>query len=382
MSKLYNIFILGICLIKALFFGRADKRIGVPKSVLIIQRAQIGDTICTTPMFSAIKKAHPTIRVLVGGKRSNAILLKNHPNIDEYIYFDENFFEALSYFKKRNIDFACIANPDFLGLAAAYLAGIKTISTPIVFDGYSPHETITYRILRHFVIRIPLTMGTYAPRDRLHLLEPIGIKTDDTKKILTFNDESVVKVEKWLNAHGLINGRLLIGISLSAGNKIKEWPVERFAEVVKYLIERHGADVVVVGSSQEIDKAKEFFSLISSPNVYDATGEFSLEELKAFIAKVSLFISVDTGPIYIAEAFSVPTIDILGPMDEREQPPVSAIHRVVFWKGRIAPAIHIMNTRVYDEKEVKRQIENITVEMVINEIDDLIYSAPFSKKRF
>ena len=50
-------------------------------------------------------------------------------------------------------------------------------------------------------------------------------------------------------------------------------------------------------------------------------GLFSLDELKALIQRLSLFISVDTGPIYIAEAFDVPTIDIIGPMDENEQPP-------------------------------------------------------------
>ena len=36
---------------------------------------------------------------------------------------------------------------------------------------------------------------------------------------------------------------------------------------------------------------------------------------------VHLFISVDTGPIYIAEAFNVPTVDIVGPVDENVQPP-------------------------------------------------------------
>ena len=85
-----------------------------------------------------------------------------------------------------------------------------------------------------------------------------------------------------------------------------------------------------------------------------------------------MFISADTGPIYIAEAFDVPTVDIVGPMDEREQPPISPIHRIVVPPNRTKPQLHIMNARTYNREEAFRQVASITSAMVITETDALL----------
>ena len=115
------------------------------------------------------------------------------------------------------------------------------------------------------------------------------------------------------------------------------------------------------------------YEVKNSEGIIDASEKFSIDELKALIAQAGLFISVDTGPLYIAEAFGVPTVDIVGPMDEREQPPIGEHHKVVV-PPRTAAAIHIMNARVYDEQEARRQIEAISVEMVCEAVDGFLMS--------
>ena len=104
----------------------------------------------------------------------------------------------------------------------------------------------------------------------------------------------------------------------------------------------------------------------------NTSGIFNIDELKALISKISLFISVDTGPIYIAEAFGVPSIDIIGPVDESEQPPVGTKHKIVYLRNRKEAAIHILNARMYDYAEAKRQIDGITTDMVFKEIDEIM----------
>ena len=104
--------------------------------------------------------------------------------------------------------------------------------------------------------------------------------------------------------------------------------------------------------------------------IVDLCGHLNIDELKALISKMSAFISVDTGPIYIAEAFGVSTIDIVGPMDENEQPSRGPRHKVVVGE-RLKPELHIMNARVYDETEARRQIDSITVDMVMRAFREL-----------
>jgi hypothetical protein len=67
----------------------------------------------------------------------------------------------------------------------------------------------------------------------------------------------------------------------------------------------------------------------------------------------------------------VPTIDIIGSMDENEQPPIGEKHKLVYLKDRI-PEIHIMNARMYNRKEARRHIEEITPEMVCPYIKELL----------
>ena len=100
--------------------------------------------------------------------------------------------------------------------------------------------------------------------------------------------------------------------------------------------------------------------------------ELSIDELKAFITQARLFISVDTGPIYIAEAFGVATIDITGPIDENEQPPISSQNLVVIPRNRQKPELFVMNAKKYNKEEALRQVQSITVGDVTSAIDSLL----------
>ena len=83
-----------------------------------------------------------------------------------------------------------------------------------------------------------------------------------------------------------------------------------------------------------------------------------------------MFISVDTGLIYVAEAYGTPTIDIIGPMDENEQPPRGEFNKIVV-AHRTAPQTHILDAYPSDPEECKRQVRDISADMVSNTFDKL-----------
>ena len=55
------------------------------RKILIIQWAKLGDMVCTTPMFRAIKEAHPDWTVHVLCRQSSAVALQGNPFIDRVI---------------------------------------------------------------------------------------------------------------------------------------------------------------------------------------------------------------------------------------------------------------------------------------------------------
>ncbi len=371
---LRNLSLFILALLSIVRFGsRKPIRKDPPGKVLVVQLAKLGDMVCITPVLHALRKHLPTTKIYVLGNSINKKVLEGNPDIDEYIVFEKhNLFSTVRTLRREGIDFACIRGTGFIGLVAVLLAGIPMVVTSRVVEGKG-FETRTYKCLLPYVHTIDLKLGQYMPRQFLRLLEPLSIFSADTKKHLNFSEAAGKVTSDFFSLHKIDTGQdFVVGVSPSAGNKIKEWPEERFAEVIDHLIERHQARVVLIGGPDDGKMLERVLTNVKDPrHVINTEGQFNIDELKALVSKLNLFISVDTGPIYIAEAFNVPTIDIVGPVDEREQPPQGFIHRNVVPK-RLKPVMSILNARAIDKEETRRQTLAVTTPMVIEEMDRLI----------
>lgn len=372
--RLRNLFLLILALLSIVRFGR---RTLIPKSppqkVLIIQTAQLGDMICMTPVFHALKRHIPEVKVYVAGNTSNKELLAGNNDVDEYITFDgKRIFPFIARLAREHIDVVCIRGFGFTSLVSALLAGIPTIIAPKAAEGKTL-QTRMYQMLLHYVITVEYFFGKYMPRQFLRLLEPLSIYSDDTKKHLGFSDAALQKINQLFLQKGIdVKNDFVVGISPSAGNKVKEWPTQNFSRLADHINKTQGAKIFLIagsGDSKEAEAMKA--SLNPRTKIIDFAGLLNIDELKACMAQLNLFISVDTGPIYIAEAFGTPTIDITGPIDEKEQPPIGKYHVVIVPTERKAPELFVMNARDYNYREARRQIESITVEMVAQEFDAL-----------
>lgn len=350
------------------FRGRANRKISNPKRVLVVQMAKLGDMVCTTPMFRAIKKNYPECKVAVLGNAINKEVLDGNADVDEYLVAGKDFKREVDKIRRGDFEAVFLTSPNLFHLMAAYAARVPLIVATWVEGGFSPLMTRSYRWLAsRLAVVVPHRMGQYAPREYLRLLEMIEIKETETKKYLNFSAAAREKAAEILKeATGL-----KVGVAVTAGNKIKEWPRNNFAELIDYLIERN-VRVVLLGASQDREAVDEVLKYVRDrKGLTDLTGKLSIDELKAVVAKLDLFISVDTGPIYIAEAFGIPTIDIVGPVDEREQPPRGDKHFVVAPK-RVKPELYVMNARVYNKEEARRQAEGVEVEKVKRAVKTLL----------
>ena len=371
--KIKYLLIFFICVARFIIFGKANKKIKSPKKIAIMQTAKLGDMVCTTPMFRAVKEKYPEVKVFAIGNEINREILEHNPDVDGYLVYKNNFWELLKNIKKEKIDFACDTNPSFLGLATLYLAGVPLIASPVIKNGFSPVETRLYKMLRKFVVAVPHHMGNYAPREYLRLLEPVGIFSDNTKKYLYFTKQADEAIKKFFISNEIdISKDFVVGISPSVGNKIRKWGGKNFAEVADYIYNKYKVKIIIIGAKSDKDEVEEMVNNIDkNTKIINTYNLFCVDELKAVISKLNLFISVESGPVFIAEVFNVPIVNLVGPVDDNNQSPKGKKFLIVKI-NRSAPAIHVMNAIVYDYKEARRQIEEITVEMVVEKIDEIM----------
>jgi len=139
-------------------------------------------------------------------------------------------------------------------------------------------------------------------------LNEIGIVEDvEYKTEIEINEESEKKfLDELLKNHKLIPQNYAV-IGLGSSSEQKNWPVENFAKVSKYLKEKKGLEIVVVGGKESKEKIKDFERFFGESFI-NLVLKTDLESLCILIKNAKLVVANDTSFIHIGIAFKVPTI--------------------------------------------------------------------------
>src|SRR5918994_1863041 len=92
--------------------------------------------------------------------------------------------------------------------------------------------------------------------------------------------------------------------------EVKRWPEESWGSLGQALLERHGADIVVLVGSDP-DQAERVFRLVGERACVWQRG--ALRELAAALSFADIVVGADTGPTRIAAALGVQTVTLFGP---------------------------------------------------------------------
>lgn len=114
---------------------------------------------------------------------------------------------------------------------------------------------------------------------------------------------------------GFAAGRVLVVCNTSSGRAAKNWPAERFRELVAWLCRDLGVAVLLVGTADGRRDAEAILAAVNSPLVASAVGRTSLAEAVGLVAEASMFIGNDSGLTHIAGRLGIPTLDIMSGID-------------------------------------------------------------------
>ena len=90
----------------------------------------------------------------------------------------------------------------------------------------------------------------------------------------------------------------------------KKWPAENFAKLADMIL-RDGKQVVLAGGPEDVSLGEKIAGM--APGITDLTGKTGLRELGALLQHCVAYISVDTGPLFIAAAMKKPLVALYGP---------------------------------------------------------------------
>jgi len=218
------------------------------KKVLIIRADNIGDLVCTTPVFSALKKTYPHMQLDVLVNSYNLAVLFQNPDIDHVYYYTKakhrgklslfsiywHRLKTLMKMRHTRYEYVILAGVDYQhkGVKHAKQIGNKNIVGYCRID--SPKRSL---------FAIPVD---YYKRPDQHevesvfdIIQPLGISGKPGPLTVIPEPDEVAKVKAVLKQHHVVASQPIIGIHISSRKPRNRWPESHFINLIQQLWDQY-----------------------------------------------------------------------------------------------------------------------------------------------
>ncbi len=307
------------------------------RRILVVQTQRLGDVLCATPVFTALRRQFPAAHLTALVHRPHDLILRGNPDLDAVLTYDRQSthrpaaarLRFLRELRAARYDWALSLHAASSVAAALHLAGIPWRTCVWRYQEYrKPHWARGFHQHVRQDRRIP---GRHEIEHNLDVLRELGFDPPALAyRVEVLPDERAAACEKLLRV-GRDPNRPLAVVHPGHGGGRQAWGAERYAAVADGLAAM-GFQPAVTGSPAE----RELVAAVTGAmrgTALPLAGELSLRELAAVLAGAALFVSVSTGPMHLASALKVPAVTLYGPTDLRVErtrfSPYGSPHRAV-----------------------------------------------------
>jgi lipopolysaccharide heptosyltransferase II len=292
-------------------------------NILLVRLRLIGDVVFTTPAIRALRRHYPDARLTYIVEEESAAVVRHNPHLDEVIVATSPHAPG-----RLRADLALIRRlrRERYDLAIDFHGGPR--SSLLTWASGAPSR-IGYQVAGRswmYTTAVPRPRALrprHSVESQWDVLRPLGIAPPNREKDSTemiVDDAARAAVATRLIAAGIDDDSPLVVIHVSAGNPFRRWPAESFVDLISRLAGADPSRRIVLtsgpsdsGAASRIADAARARVPESLRNVIVRCGEFDLPELHALIARASLYIGGDSGPLHLAGTTAVPIVGLFGP---------------------------------------------------------------------
>lgn len=310
-------------------------------NILVIRRDNIGDLVCTTPVFTALRQRFPTAQICALVNSYNAPVLAQHPDVDRIFVYTKLkhrtpgqsrlrlLWQRLRMhreLKKIAFDYVLLPNdqPRLLRFA------LSLRSKRIVALGQSAMP------VKNVMILPPIHEGEeHEAQATYRLLAPLGIEGIPPAVSIVPDRAEREKAQTTLTAK--LGEGSVVGIHVSARKPSQRWPSERFAALMRALHARHGLSFMLLwapGSESnplhpgDDEKAQAVLQMVGDLPVLPYPTH-TLPELIGALSICDTVICSDGGAMHLAAGLGKPIVCLFGKSDAWRWHPWGVPHRLL-----------------------------------------------------
>jgi heptosyltransferase-2 len=294
--------------------------IEAPRRILVVRTRFVGDTVLAIPFLRNLRREFSQARIDVLVEKGAGSVLADCPYKDELIVAPGSpahggalaGLKALrtnaAWLRARGYDRAYVLKRAVSSILPVWLAGIPhRVGFAEQGGGLLLSRAVPIRKHRHEVEVF------------LDLLRADSIPVDDGHNENWVAADAARKVDTILR--DLSPGRAWVFVAPRSTATEKEWPVERMAGVVSWLVATRGCDVFFCGAPRDMAMHSEIAGLAGhadSGRVHDLTNDLDLRHTGALLARMDLCLGIDTGLLHVAASYGVPVVALFGPTDPNQ----------------------------------------------------------------
>lgn len=305
---------------------------GVPPRILVARVGALGDTLMVTPALRAVRQSIPNAYLAALVSAGATDVLRYNPHVDRV--FSLPHWRApfwLSSAKRQlrsalhfeHFDAALVLESDARFLPLLRATGCPRVIAYGALANAGGFEQAEFNPRAHMI-------DNHIAAARLLGASPAGPEME-----FHIPDNLRAPLVERLNAVGLPKGGLIAGIHAGWGGRkhplettrLKSWPPERFAEVARWLAGSLCVRVVLTGSQAD-HELNALIARRSGVTCLNLAGKLSLLELAELLRRLSVYLTVDSGPAHLAAALGTPLVSLIGPAIIEQTAPLGQAGRV------------------------------------------------------
>jgi lipopolysaccharide heptosyltransferase II len=306
-----------------------------PQNILVIDFGQLGDIVMSLPALRAIRDRFPRAKITVAVGKPGKELLSLSGYANEILEVDRvalrdgptlisigRIAKLVSEVRKKKFDFV-------IDLHSYYETNILGFLSGAPRRLYSRRKNRSLDFLANFKPQPTRETETTHLVDRyLELLKPLGIQNSPRTPVLKTSTVEDAAVETLLKKEKAQSGALLVGIFPGAGNANRIWPLQNFVELADHLIRNDRVRVIVFAGPEERAQVGKMRTVFPQGTVF--FDRLTIPQLVSAQARLTLFISNDTGPVHIAAAVGTPVIVVMDRPDAHCFTPTGTQNRLIY----------------------------------------------------